>query len=215
MSVYLCLFNGRQARGSCTNFGGFGFNGPVFEFGDGFHMPHPRQINFGDARLYLTDGWVYYDKKWYKEWAVIDEVEWEKQSRHPVEFNRRIEFEQNKADLPKAEPAVPDEDDDEPPQFVGTVRTGRLVRLRTQTLNSIAKKAKFSKGDKVVIKGCDAAFVTGPYVGKGLVKLYLEGESRHTSHHVIHAHEDVLLPNNAETFKSEGWSDLYGKTKVQ
>jgi hypothetical protein len=64
---------------------------------------------------------------------------------------------------------------------------------------------KWNKGDKVVVKGLDMAFVVESYLDVDLVKLFIEGEGFGTSHYIIHARPDVLLPNNTETAISEGW----------
>ena len=63
---------------------------------------------------------------------------------------------------------------------------------------------RFRKGDRVVVRGCDLAFVFEAYMG-GVVKLFIEGESRHTLHHIVHAKEEAILPNNHETLIAEGW----------
>ncbi len=64
---------------------------------------------------------------------------------------------------------------------------------------------KWQKGDKVVVHGLDMAFVVCCYLDDNLVKLFIEGESEHTRHAVIHARPDVLRPNNYQTMLEEGW----------
>jgi len=63
----------------------------------------------------------------------------------------------------------------------------------------------FKEGDKVVVNGLDMAFVVVCYLDDNLVKLFIEGESKYTMHHVIHARPEVLSLNNEETLIKQGW----------
>ncbi len=60
----------------------------------------------------------------------------------------------------------------------------------------------FKEGDKVMVKGLDMAFVVCCYMRDGLVKLRIEGE---TANYLIFARPDVLLLNNTENCRAEGW----------
>ncbi len=62
------------------------------------------------------------------------------------------------------------------------------------------------KGDKVVVKGLDMAFIFDHYISDGEVRLFIEGESMRTPHAVIIAKLGSILPNNEETLISEGWA---------
>ena len=72
----------------------------------------------------------------------------------------------------------------------------------------IESDEQFKPGDKVIVKGLDMAFVVACYLSTSfghVVKLFIKGESAHTMHSIIHARPEVLLLNNEENCKAEGW----------
>lgn len=66
----------------------------------------------------------------------------------------------------------------------------------------------WNKGDKVVVKGLDMAFIFDRYINNNTVQLFIEGETRDRRYHIIFARPDALLPNNTDTFISEGWNEM-------
>jgi len=61
---------------------------------------------------------------------------------------------------------------------------------------------KFKINDKVIVHGLDMAFIVTKYENNEIVRLAIEGEEKN---YIVFAKEEVLMLNNYDNARSEGW----------